>query len=358
MMERTLVTLRCIDGVVVHPNADALDLLRIGGWQVVSQKGNFARGDLCLFFEIDSILPDQQQFKFLIDKQGKNYSRGIGARLRTIKLRGEVSQGLAIPISEFPGLDVYAENLDERLGVYKYEPVDQGGSTSVNAKGAWPTWMPKTDQERIENCFDKMGTLAWSEDLNPIGGLLWNVEEKLEGSSITMYVHDGVFGVCSHNLDLKMDGSNDENMFVKSAVSQGFHLMADCAGSWAVRGELVGEGIQGNIYKLKGREICVYDVWDGLNQRYLTQVERSVFLDGLEGMGVSLYEVPYLTTGGIALPETVDEIIADANGISALHHTKREGVVWKATRTVKDRFGREYIPSFKAISREYLLSVK
>lgn len=360
MSERNLVTVRRIDDCVSHPNADALDLLRIGGWQVVSQKGNFKTGDLCYFFEIDSILPDIEQFKFLIDKQGKQYTNGLGARLRTIKLRGAVSQGLAIPVAEFPELDQLSETLDADLGVYKYEPVEQAGSVAVNAKGEWPQWMPKTDQDRIENVYDQVAALC-NRELESGCALKWAREEKLEGSSITIYVKDAEFGVCSRNLDLKMDGSNDDNMFVKTAVDHNFHLICDqpanFVGDWAIRGELVGPGVQGNIYQLTERRIYIYDVWDTAKQKLLTPTERQGFIDYLREIGVTVWEVPSLGLFDVELP-SMDEIIGDANGRSVLRDTKREGVVWKASRSVKDRFGRLHVPSFKAISREYLLSEK
>lgn len=351
-MERNLVTIRRVDDVVKHPNADALDLLRIGGWQVVSAKGNFKTGDLCFFFEIDSILPDAPQFKFLIDKQGKQYSKGLGARLRTIKLRGAVSQGLAIPTSEFPEILIHSDvSLDEQLGVYKYEPEEQAGSVAANAKGSWPAWMPKTDQERVENCYNEM------VELTDRASILWYKEEKMEGSSITIYVKDGEFGVTSRNNDLKIDG-NLQDKFIGAAFQAGWDNILSEGRNLAIRGELCGPGIQGNIYKLLVPVIYVYDVWDIDNQVNLTPVERRAFLEyAAQALNIEINPVPSLTEEPIQLP-LLDAIIEDANGESKIFYTKREGVVWKSDRVIKDRFGRAFIPSFKAISREYLLTEK
>lgn len=362
-MTRKLVTIRRVDQVAKHPNADSLDLIRIGGWQVVAKLGEFKEGDFCVFFEIDSILPDVLQFKFLIDKQGKYYERGLGARLRTIKLRGSVSQGLALPLSSFPHFftrvqhDVAShldEDFTEAFGVYKYEPPKAGepGALAGNAAGAWPAGFPKTDQERIENCYNEM--LNLTIDGEPLD---WIVEEKMEGSSITLFAEDGVFGVCSHNVNLKVDDSNLDNRFVKAALKNGWNLIAGLDGNWAFRGELVGPGIQGNIYNLTEDHILIFDIWDIDLQRYLTLDERNEVMNHCAQIGVNAEFVPcvdYVT----ALP-SLDAIISGADGLSIVPgNIKREGLVYKSYKVVKDRFGRDYIPSFKAVSRDYLLSEK
>lgn len=361
-MTRKLVTIRRVDQVTKHPNADSLDLIRIGGWQLVSKLGEFEEGDYCFFFEIDSILPDVPQFKFLIEKQGKYYENGLGARLRTIKLRGSVSQGLAMPLAAFPHAgynfkdmeSLLGHDFSEDFGVYKYEPPKAGepGALAGNAAGPWPVGFPKTDQERIENCYNEMVNLV-----NNNGAPLdWVIQEKIEGSSITMFAQDGVFGVCSHNVNLKVDESNLDNRFVKAALKYGWNLIADLDGNWAIRGELVGPGIQGNIYGLTEDHILVFDIWDIDLQRYLDTDEFNEVLGHCDAIGVQVEVVPIV--GYARLLPTLDEVISSADGISAITHTKREGVVYKSCEVIKDRFGREYVPSFKAVSRDYLLSEK
>lgn len=365
-MSRKLVTLRQLDAVVKHPNADALELGRIGGWQVVLKKDEFVTGDYGVFFEIDSILPDRPEFKFLIDKQGKQYTNGLGARLKTVKLRGAVSQGLMMPVSMFPEIEEHLRDegvvdtefdYSEMLGVYKYEPAEQAGSIAGNARGEWPSWMPKTDQDRIENCYAEMFEI---QEQNSFAGKTykWWREEKLEGSSITIYVKDGVVGVTSHNVDLKLDESNAGNAFVQAAMSSGLMSLPDhVTVDVAIRAELCGPKIQGNIYKLEKQEFFVFDVWLGKEQRYMTPSERRCFLTVLNDLGIKLRKVPEIDTVAVPLL-SLDEIISSADGRSLLADTKREGVVWKGYQTVKDRFGREYVPSFKAVSRDYLLSEK
>lgn len=344
---RKLVTRRVIKDVIRHPNADSLDLVMVDGWQCISKKGEFKPGDPCIYIEVDAILPEgNPAWQHLVDKQGKHYARGKGARLRTIRLRGEYSQGLVLKTDSLQfDKTILDEDLDSQLGVYKYEAPET--TIAGNAKGAFPNWFPKTDQERVENCFDVVASAGVES---------WIAEEKLEGSSITLYTDNGHFGVCSRNVDFKLDVSNASNVFVKTALESGYHAITKLKGRWAIQGELIGPGIQGNIYNLTKPSIYVFDVWDGEKQRYLTAHERMMFLESVRmATGIAIYEVPRL--GVVILPETVEEVIASADGRSALFPTKREGVVFKSAHTVKNGL-KEKIISFKAISRDYLVSEK
>lgn len=362
MSDRKLVTYRFIKDVITHPNADALDLVLVDGWQCVAKRGEFKPGDACFYIEIDAILPDgNPAWQFLVDKQSKNYENGKGHRLRTIKLRGEYSQGLVLPVEALPNviiMDIESEDgmadLDSQLGVYKYEPPAAGGPGYIagNARGAWPNWFPKTDQERVENCFDKVAASGVEE---------WVVEEKLEGSSVTIYTDNGDLGVCSRNVDLKLDESNADNVFIKTVFRMGLDVIANLEGRWAIRGELIGPNIQGNIYKLEETIIYIFDVWNGDEQRYLTPDERATFLAGIRlasgavQKDLVVNEVPRL--GRFKLPSTVADVVAMADGESKLFPTKREGLVFKSVGVAK--FGLQtQVISFKSISRDYLASEK
>lgn len=149
MTERKLVTIRRISELNPIPKADAIECAKIDGWNVVVRKGEFEVGDPCVFFEIDSVLPDVEPFKFLTEKQGKTFYNGkFGARLKTIRLRGQLSQGLALPLSSFRKYDlVTGKSLDEELGIWKYDP-PPSAELAGKIAGSWPAWLPKTDQER------------------------------------------------------------------------------------------------------------------------------------------------------------------------------------------------------------------
>lgn len=366
MSDRKLVTVREIDRVDPIPNADAIEVLTIDGWQVVSKKGEFAVGDLCVFFEIDSILPDKPQFKFLLDKSGKNYDNGFGVRLRTIKLRGQVSQGLALPVDLFPEitedhlrceLGVGADSqITELLGVYKYEPKIHASMAGM-VRGNYPHWIPKTDQERIQNCYRSFESRGIFEKTSFV------VEEKLEGSSMTVYVDkDGEVGVTSRNMDLKLD--QEGNVFVNTAKKIGildflkeYHDIGkdnvpDEPPALAVRGELIGPNIQGNIYGLDEAKFYIFDVYVGNFNRYMTFPERQMFIEMLEQMGLDVHTVPVI--GSVSLEGvSIENIINEADGQSVLAETAREGLVFKSLDVVDG-----HVPSFKSISKEYLLSEK
>lgn len=169
-MSRRLVTIRKVDMISPIPNADAIEVASIGGWQVVTKKGEFSPGSYCLYFEIDSFLPTgNPAWQFLVDKQGREFEGVYGHRLRTIKLRGQLSQGFIAPISAFSRVvefalarkcdgnfcendyaDLMDEDFSQLLGVKKWEatlPAQLAGQ----AEGLFPSFIRKTDQERCQN---------------------------------------------------------------------------------------------------------------------------------------------------------------------------------------------------------------
>ena len=202
-MKRKLATIAVIEEIRVHPNADSLELARIRGWQVVVRKGEFQPKDLCVYCEIDSLMPEKREFEFLAPRK---------YRIKTTKLRGQVSQGIAFPLSILPGfveviggLKKLTYNRDswwlspgadmtELLGVTKYEepiPASLGGTTL----GRFFSHSIKTDEERIQNLTDNF------EDYRR--WYLWTATEKLDGSSCTYTIYENEFGVASRNLRLK-----------------------------------------------------------------------------------------------------------------------------------------------------------
>src|ERR1019366_2686553 len=203
---RNLVTIRKINEIKPIENADRLELALIDGWQTVVQKGEFKPNDLCVYFEIDSFIPmagpdlyghgASERFKFLENKAIK-YDGILGTRIRTMKLRGTLSQGLAMPFyydifPEFKGLPEKSfedgtADFASMLGVIKWEPYispQLGGQVATS----FPYQIHKTDQERLQNIF----YVVKSRDPNEI----YEVTEKIDGSSGTIYFNNEVFGVC------------------------------------------------------------------------------------------------------------------------------------------------------------------
>lgn len=165
---RKLVTIQQITAITDIPGADLIALATIQGWQVIVKKTEFSVGDACLFFEIDSFLPLEPRYEFL--KKTTKFDGKEGYRLKSMKMRSCLSQGLALPLSMFPEITNPKEDFDyaEKLGVIKYDNEIQAysgkpGLKSGKARGNFPTFLPKTDQPRIQNLTTYFSTLVDEE---------------------------------------------------------------------------------------------------------------------------------------------------------------------------------------------------
>ena len=334
-----------IDNVITHINADTLEIAIVGGWQVIIRKGEFKAGDMAVFCEIDSWVPTELAPFLSKGKEPREYNGVKGEKLRTIRLRGELSQGLlldvktCINVSGLPPINSIMEDEDasEWLNIQKWEaPIN--AQLAGQTKGNFPSIFFKTDQERIQNLSRKLE--QWIEE-----GLEFEVTEKLEGSSMTCYLlEDGTFGVCSRNLDLKRD---ENNTFWATAIK--FDVEAKMKAYFGetpekavcLQGELIGEGIQKNIYGLKGYDFRVFDIQEA-GGNYFWCGKRIAALDFM-----NIESVPLLGYGKVM---TMEDMLEHAQNRSWLANTKREGVVWKCLTD----------PSitFKVINNEYLLSEK
>jgi len=335
---RKLATIRKIDGLTPIEGADAIECAHVGGWKVVVKKGEYNAGDSAVYIEIDSWVPHTLAPFLSKGNYPRVYNEVEGERLRTVKLRGQVSQGLllnldhAIPETHSFGPDA---DVSEYLGIQKWEPPLE--FMSSDAKGAFPSQIPKTDQERIQNLSAELA--QWkTEDLT------WEVTEKLEGSSMTAYLIDGEFGVCSRNLNLKL---NPDATFWKTAIDAKLEeALRKYGDNLAVQGELIGEGIQGNIYKLKGTHFYIYDIYDIATGKYFVPAVRRLFCEMHH-----LNHCPSFAHKFFLDDITIDELLAKAEGksVMGLIGCEREGLVYKCN---------EKEVSFKAISNRYLLKSK
>lgn len=330
---RKLASVRLVKEVLPIENADRLELAIIDGWQVVVLKNEYEAGDICIYFEVDSFLPLKPQFEFLRKGCYKRMGDLEGLRLRTIKLRGQISQGLAIKPDKLEELNnvklELGQDVSELLGVIKYEPPIPA-QLSGNAKGNFPGFIPKTDEERVQN-------LNYSQlrDLNEV----FYVTEKLDGTSSTFYVRDSEFGVCSRNLELKLD---EQNTYWQ--VAHDLNLEEKLKGlnkNIAIQGEIIGEGIQKNVYGVKGHKLYVFNVFDIDKYCRFSLEEMQTLIKELD-----LEMVPLLTNS-FHLPDNQKELLDYAVAPSFFNpNVKREGVV---LRTLDNKL------SFKVISNDYLL---
>lgn len=346
---RKLASIRKIDEIRPIEGADAIECAVVGGWTVVVKKGEFTVGDLAMYLEIDSFVPTA--LAPFLTKPGhfaKTYSvtneDGTvttieGERLRTVKLRGQLSQGLLLPIPEdtIKGAGILiADGLDvtDHLGILKWEaPVN--AQLAGMARGNFPTAVPKTDQERIQNLTRELQ--KWTMDETT-----WEVTEKLDGSSCTFFMDgEGEFHVCSRNLNLKQD---EFNTFWKAAVHYNVESTMRTFGllNVAIQGELIGEGIQGNPYGIKGHEFHCFDIYDVKLGQYMKPNDRRATCEFMKIKHVPVIEKNW------RLVENTTKLLSIAEGKSVLNvGTEREGLVFKNNK--------EHNVSFKAISNKFLL---
>lgn len=352
--ERKLATVRKIEEIKPIDGADAIEAVRVDGWWVVAKKGDYTVDSMALYLEIDSWVPTEiAPFLTRAGHEPKEFEGVKGERLRTVKLRGFTSQGLLLPISDFNGQPVVMRqdgamreaiidaDITDFLGVQKWErpiPAQLAGM----AKGNFPSFIPKTDQERIQNLKRK-----WEDELRFD---TYEVTEKLDGSSMTVYckiniedgkVEDVTSGVCSRNLDLKFD---EANSFWAAAVKHDLiNKIASTGRNLAIQGELIGEGIQGNSYKLIGRKFFCFDIFDIDTQKYLLPEDRIALCEEL-----NIEYVPVLYWNHNYREFSVSGLLENAEGKSLIGaKPEREGLVFKSmTDSTK---------SFKCISNRWLM---
>jgi RNA ligase (TIGR02306 family) len=313
------------------------------GWEVVTQKSNnFFAGDLCVYFEIDSFIRVHPLFEFLRPSSFKSTRHlGDGFRIKTIRLRGQLSQGLIVPLSDirenFPDViaEVYGDDLTESLGVQKYE---RSLSLEFNglARGSFPAFIPKTDQERIQNVYSKLAKYS----MGP-----FEVSIKLDGTSCTAYYYADNVGVCSRNLDLLESDSTLWKVVRKSGLLE---ALGTIGRDIAVQGEVMGPGIQGNREKLSDHELYVFDIWDISTQSYLDAVSRYSFMALLEERGAAMRHVPILHFHQyLSSYRDHQSFLDEADSTVSISHPVAEGLVFKSIDCPSQ--------SFKVISNKFLL---
>jgi RNA ligase (TIGR02306 family) len=350
---RKLACIRKIDALDPIEGADKIEVATVGGWKVVAQKGLYNVGDLAVYFEIDSWIPSTiAPFLTKAGHYPKVFEGVQGERLKTIKLRGQISQGLLMPLEEAIknagcwSPVVEGDDVTEWLGIKKWEKPMNAQLAGV-CKGNFPSRIPKTDQERCQNL--KKEITQANE-----AGTAFEITEKCEGSSMTVYqmkVDDVMeFGVCSRNLNLKETEGNSFWDRARKDDIEAKMKAVDEFWDFAIQGELVGPGIQDNIYGLSETEFRVFDVYNIQTGEYLRPQARRELIArmGLKHAPVieesaTLYDTLKITD----IPQLLD--YADGKSVIGFTGHLREGVVFKE---VQGGF------TFKAISNKYLLGEK
>lgn len=325
---RKLASIQKIRNLAPIEGADLIETATVLGWQLVVKKGEFRVGDFCVYCEIDSILPDKPEFEFLKPRS---------LRIKTIRLRGQVSQGICFPLSVLPEGTLVEEDADvtEIMGVVKWElPVPAALAGVV--KGSFPAFMPKTDETRVQ---------VLQHLLDALAGEPCYIAEKVDGSSVTYYLRDGEFGVCSRNLELHED---ENNTLWKTARTLGVEEKLRSLGkNTALQGEIIGEGVNGNKLRLRGQTLRFFNLFDIDRYAYLDFAELQGTLERLE-----LPMVPVVNTQ-FPLISDIPALVALATRRSVITpEVWAEGVV---IRPLKEQLFLGERVSFKVINPEFLL---
>lgn len=333
---RKLASIQKIIALEPIEGADAIEKATVLGWQLVVKKGEFNVGDLAVYCEIDSIMPDKPEFEFLKPR---------GMRIRTVRLRGQISQGICFPLSILPSDFEVIEDADctDALGVIKYEPVMPACLSGI-AKGNFPSFIPKTDETRVQ---------VLQKVLDKYKGVKCYVAEKLDGSSATFYVKDGEFGVCSRNLELS---ENEDNSFWIAARKMDIeNKLKSLNRNIAIQGELIGEGIQGNKLKIKGQTVMFFNAFDIDKFEYLGFFEFNELLKTIDLPVVPIVALDY------ELENDIDSIVKMATIKSLIQNDVwAEGIVIRPYKESIDlllsneKFNNGRV-SFKAINPEFLI---
>jgi RNA ligase (TIGR02306 family) len=340
MSERKLASIQTILSLSPIVGADAILLAKVLGWELVVKKTEFQVGDRCVFFEIDSVLPIAQWNDHLRKEPNKPL------RIKTIRLRGQLSQGLAMPLSIIPtGEYEIGTDVTTLVGVTKYEPVVPAHLSGM-AKGNFPAFLHKTDETRLQS-EPKVLDEAISKGLVLVGTL------KMDGTSFTAYRRDDEFGVCSRNLDLKeTEGNAHWRMARKLKLEE---ILRSEPHNLSIQGEIVGPSIQANRLGLSESKLYLFNLFDIDTGKYLSHTELSAFAEKhMLNMVPTVYRLDF---GGVVGPRDVNHLLNIANNLNYDNGTPAEGIVWRSMcETYSDVLkGRM---SFKTISNRFLEKYK
>ena len=364
-MSRELASVQKITSLEPIKGKDRIELATILGWHVIVKKGDFKVGDLAVYVQYDTILPPRPEFEFLRPRcYSKKYD---GFRISNMKMAGVFSEGIVFPMSILDGdCGRFNEGRDvsEELEVQKYDPdvmkeVEIAKNSKIpiiqflmryewfrkcfrkwasnrKPKLGYPTEIHKASEANIQVVFDGL------KDQN----LLYYKSEKLEGQAATYHItKKGKFRVYSHNVGLPKSDNNwwrvAEKFDIEKRMKQ--YMKDHRIPEMYIQGEVVGPGIQKNIYKLESLDFYVYDAGDIAQEKV-----RTYDLEGLEEFqdATNLNLVPILERE-VPLPDTCDEVLADCEGKSIFGSTmknQREGIVWRSMGNTA---------GFKAKSKKY-----
>ena len=325
--------------------ADRIELAHVLGWQCVVNKGQFQSMDAAVYFEIDSFLPVRPEFEFMRASSYRNTDiMGEGFRLRTLRFRGQISQGLLLPLSRFPEISddtAIGTDVTEQLGVRKWE-IEERATTGGTVVGTLPYDIPHTDETRVQEKPDLIQTFA---------GLEYYISTKMDGSSHSVGIDENGFHVTGHNYEYKDDGSS---AFYTLVNARGYKekmeafLKEHGLKTLTVQGEFCAPGIQRNRLRLSRPEWYVFTIREDGKRVGLNRM-----LQVCEALGMEHVPIEEVGTDLPVRYPTVESLLERAEG-DYPNGGKKEGIVIRPTEPV-------FCPlisaslSMKVVSNKYLL---
>lgn len=338
---RKLASIQVVNEIRPIENADAIECVVILGWTVVAKKGEFKVGDKCVFFEIDSILPNEEKYSFLDYKEEYN-----GYRLKTVRLRGQLSQGLALPINIFDiaeDIEV-GTDLTEQLKIRKYEPPVPEETGAKSSSRVWE--IPKTDEERYQSN---------PELVNALKGKEYYASVKLDGTSTTIILNineddEPEVNVCGRNT-CYIENENNKYWAVTMKYSMKEKILDyynKTGKRLAFQGELIGPKIQGNKMGLTENDLYIFNVWMADGKQPFEKCDLDTSIKITKELGFNF--VPIELTG------IFEYSTEDLQGLTDLPYNKYfsnakpsqniEGLVFRS---------KDMKVSFKVVSNKFLL---
>jgi RNA ligase (TIGR02306 family) len=305
------------------------------GWQCVVKKGEFKEGDLGVYFEVDSFLPVDPRYEFLRNSSYReNDDNGKGFRIRTMRMRGQLSQGLFLPLAQFPELEGFGEGEDvtERLGVKKWY-IPETASAGGIIIGDRPNGIPASDEIRLQSAL---------ELLDDLRGKPYYITTKMDGTSGIVYYIDGKIGCCSRNKEIKDEA---DALYWTPVYQYGLkEKLAKYGKNIVLTGEICGPGIQKNRLRLSAVEWYVFDIKDWDSGHY---VSYDSMLEICASLGLPV--VP-LEERGERFAYTLEELLEKAKG-KYPSGLDKEGIVVRHLMFPK-------AVSFKVLNNDALLKEK
>ncbi len=337
---RKLASIQTVSDLKPIEGADRIVQATVMGWNVVVKKDEFEIGDRCVFFEIDSILPDGPEWS--------EFMRSKRFRVKTCKLRGVLSQGLAMPMSILGGSPNphrrfwdwlrrrdgwrVGDDATAFLGVEKHGGPQAGKSPGFKTgqkAGNFPGFIPKTDEIRVQSSMHLLDYIKGRDIYATV---------KCDGTSATFYRLDG-FNVCSRNRKVKQ-GDN-----VYWQMAEAYMLDKEIPNGFAVQGEICGPRIQKNRLRLESVDLFVFDVFDIKAGKYLGYRELHKFCTD---HNLKMVPVALLATVDNKFDNSLIAWLDRARGKYSDTNINREGLVVR-TQSSEKRV------SFKVLNNDYLL---